>query len=508
VPVFSQSILVLECAASRLALAAFSRVGGRIRLESHDAVELALTGETGWPDAVRGALGKLRAQVPAAGPVILVLPPHLLLTKLIRTPRIEPAKRARVIRFAAEQAIPFALSDVVWGYVAAAEHDLGLELLLTAAKLEVVEPLCAAVQAAGFEPRQVLPSPLATLAAFRLVHAVPAEPVLVLNVGARSTTLLQVEQARFVARTLAVGGRSAIPPADALQFLTTRLTREITLSVLHFRRQNGTQDPVRVYLTGGGAQLSGLVESLAAELKLPVDRLDVLGVIETARPIRNGEAPPGLSLADLAGAAATQLRPGQPMLDLLPPRLRLHRNWRRRRPWLAAAIVLAMGAFVPPFLHYRAVAAAAGGKVDALERELAPWRERVSRQRAKLQQLAELRQQVAQLQGIQDRRTIWLNFLADLQQRLLGVGDVWLDQLTPMSAPGSPLKLAVSGRMLDRTSPLARVSPETFNRVQVLLASIGDSPFLSHIEAEHFNNEQPGVLRFDFVLVVNPGRPL
>src|SRR5258708_7003627 len=75
-------------------------------------------------------------------------------------------------------------------------------------KRKSVEPLCAAVQAAGFEPRLILPSPLATLAAFRLVYDAPKEPALVLNLGGRSTTLLHVEGPRFVVRTLALGGQS------------------------------------------------------------------------------------------------------------------------------------------------------------------------------------------------------------------------------------------------------------------------------------------------------------
>ena len=96
-----------------------------------------------------------------------------------------------------------------------------------------------------------------------------------------------------------------------------------------------------------------------------------------------------LSLADLVGAAVTQLRPGHPVLNLLPPALRQQEGRRRRQPWLAAAAVLAVAALLPPLVHYRTVAVIAGEKTAAIERELAPWREREARNRAALQQLAE-----------------------------------------------------------------------------------------------------------------------
>jgi type IV pilus assembly protein PilM len=148
-------------------------------------------------------------------------------------------------------------------------------------------------------------------------------------------------------------------------------------------------------------------------------------------------------------------------------------------------------------------------KTAAMERELAPLRERDARNRANLQQLGELKQQLAQLQGVYDRRTGWLNLLADLQDRLVRVEDAWLEKLQVTSAAsGAPLKLVVSGRMLDKTNPLSKASPETFNRVKALLASIVDSPYVAAVEGERFDNTQPGILKFDFVLVTDPAHPL
>ena len=173
-----------------------------------------------------------------------------------------------------------------------------------------------------------------------------------------AATHLLIEGSRFAVRTLALGGqsltqqiaenqdceteeaeriklseRSGSLTADALALHATRLAQEITRSVLHFRRQGGLANPVRVWLGGGGAQLAGLGEALAEKLKVPVVRLDVLSAIEIAAgAARSDAAKDALSLADLVGAAATQLLPDQPVLNLLPPALRREARHRRRQP--------------------------------------------------------------------------------------------------------------------------------------------------------------------------------
>ncbi len=533
----STRTVILDCGASRTALGVFRRKAGRLCLDQYAAKTFALqTGsEDNWLESTRAAFQSLRNRVKADGPVVLVLPAHAVLTKLVKTPRVEPAQREKIIRFEAEQNIPYALADVVWDSIVVSENDSEMEVLLAAAKLDLVEPLCLAAQEAGFQPKLVLPSLLGTLAGFRLAQPDRTGTSLVLNLGTRSATLLLAEPGRFAGRTFSLGSSSDIRPltenpdgdagktgtdkpsdhsagllADATEALRTRLLQEITRSLLHFRSQSRMQDPGWVYLTGEGAHLPGLAELLAAKLKIPVDRLDLLRTIEIAKDAtRNDEVEQAPTLADLIGAAATQLRPNQPVLNLLPPRQRQLVSLRQRQPWLIAAAVLVVAALLPPLIHFRSVKNEAQEKTAGIERELAPLRERAARNRAKLLRLGEVQQQIAGLLSVYDRRASWLGLLADLQERLVRVEDVWLEKLqVAPGAAGTSLRLLVSGRMLDKANPLSKVSPETFSRVKTLLASMVDSPFVGAVEAARFDNSQPGILKFDFVLVANPQRPL
>lgn len=530
-------ITIIDCGASRTALGVFSLNGGRLQC-IHAAVELfpvQTAGEDPWLGNTAAALPSLKSGYAGTGPVVLVLPAHLTLTKQIKAPRVEPSKRGKVIRFEAEQAIPYALADVVWDSTVSGEGEAEQEVVLVAAKLDLVEQLCTVVQAAGFTPARILPSSLATLAGWRLVQPAHVQPALVLNLGARSTTLLQVEGKRFVARTLSLGGgaitqqlaenqdcdpdeaeriklseRSTNLVADAMETQATRLAQEISRSVIHFGRQSGMANPERVFLTGGSARLAGLAELLATKLKIPVERFVALGAVTITTGALSAEAEPNpAALTDLIGAAAMELLPPQPALNLLPPGLRQRENQRRRQPWLLAAAVLAVAALVPPILHYRQVTATARVKLAAMEEAMAPLRAREARNRANLEKLAQLRTQVAGFQSVHNRRAGWLQLFTGLQERLVKVEDVWLEKLqTIPHATGVPMKLVISGRMLDKTNPLAKVSPETFTRVKELLAGIVELPSVSAVEGERFDNSQPGILKFDFVLVTDVAHPL
>lgn len=493
---FSRPTIILDCGSSRTTLGVFSRQGDRLRLVQQATETFPVESATGdnWPAHTDGALQVLRSRLRIRGRAVLVLPAHLVLTRLIKIPRVAAAQRTKLIRFEAEQNFPSALEEVVWDSVVAGAGEAEESVLLAAAKRDVVEALCTAAQAAGFEPDQVLPAQLATLAGFRLTQPDRTDLLGVLNIGSRSATLLAVEAKRFWVRTFPVGGYPGDSPAQEVASWVERVMQEVTRSLAHFQQQSMPGTPATLHLTGADSSGPVLNDALAVKfrmLKQPGECDELEGAI------------------DLAGAAALQLCPDQPALNLLPPRWRQRSAFRQRLPVLIAAGVLAVAALLPPVMYYHRLAGVTREKTDAIDRELAPVRAGVSRNRERLQKIEQLSRQIVLLQDVHARRTRWQDLLADLQERLADVQDVWLDQLKVIPGePGEPLRLRVSGRLLDRVNPLSRVSPETHVRVRMLLGSVADSPFVAMIEDESFDNSQPGLLAFDFVLRTEPKRSL
>ncbi|HET7537215.1 MAG TPA: hypothetical protein VFJ90_12215 [Candidatus Didemnitutus sp.] len=509
---FHKSAAVVEVGAGHVAYGRFQfSSGGGLRLVEYEseAVDAGAIFEPAWREHVAAALRAIRTRLSGDGEVTLILPPHLTLTKFIKAPKVERAKRERIVQFAAQQALPLALNDLVWASVVAGETDAGSEIMLGAVKRENVDALCAALDAVDFAPRRVVPGIPALLAAYRLVHAADSRPTALFDIGARSVVLLFVGPDQFRGRSFALGG-PAVTDRLTAELLALRLKQEATRSLVYFGHPVGLTPPVRIVLTGGGARVAGLAEALVEKFRLPVEFLDLTRVVR--KPDNAGAAVENLS--QLTGAAALEFLSGQPALDLRPPVHRADEIARRRRPWLAAAGAVAVLAGLPPVFHYHELASVARQKTATIERELGPVRRRDATNRANLAAIENARHEMAVLQRIQGARYRWTGFLADLQQRLCEIGDVWLDQVRVVPPPtsvahgggasGPPMRLAVAGRMLDRANPLSAVSDDTRRRVRELLAHISGSPFVALIEAERFDSSLPGILRFDFVVVTKP----
>ena len=514
-----------------MSLGTFDSINGVVRCDYLATGALPASAEENWLAAAVSALANLAAKRNAAGPAVIVLPPHAVLLKHLKTPRVAAAKQDQIVKFEVAQNIPYALDEVVWSTAVAGEQDQETDLLLAAAKLEVVEPLCRAAAEAGFEVRGVLPSALALRAAEQLVSSDGMEQRLILSIGSRATTFLQIDGPRFAVRSLATGGNARVTsPAEtgagetvaplperteprgtnateSADAWVIRLAQEAKRSILHFQRQNNLAAPLGVRLAGDSLRQPDLPARVKAHLNLPVERLDLAPALRFAPGVSADVA--GAAWENLVGAAVSELRSSVAGMNLLPASVRRSAALRQRRPWLVAAVALAAASLLPPALYYRQAAAAARADLAAIDTALAPLHAREVRNRARLEEIAALTRETMQLRSLDDRRTGWIRLFADLQERFTAVEDVWLENLQTLAPTGdAPMKLTVSGRMLDRTNPLAKVSPETVQRVQALLKGLAGSPFVAAVEGERFDNSRPGILKFDFILVTNPARPL
>ena len=307
-----------------------------------------------------------------------------------------------------------------------------------------------------------------------------------------------------------------------------RLHLEVARSIVNHRRQMGAPQPAKVYLTGGGSLIADLLSTLSERLKLPVERYEPLRGVEVSADARAAGAE-SLSylMADLVGLAVNLVQPVA-TVTLLPAAITDALAFRKRQPLYLAAAVLAAAALLPPVFYFQNRVARAHDQVAQVEGQLRPLRSVEARNVDHLAQIEEAKKQIAALEGLVATKGNWLEFLADVQSRLAGVGDVWLERIqllpppsadgieaapvvegaAPVAPPVPPLKLTLSGRLLDVTNPVSNVSPESFARVKSLISGFTGSPFVTAVENERFDSTQPGLLRFDFTLVVNPKRPL
>ncbi len=523
-----------------------------------------------WANEVAQSLGAIVARQKFGGPAALVVPGHLALTKFVKIPTVAPEKRRKIVAFEAAENIPHPLGEVVWDFLVLGDDGFDLDVMLSAVKTDAMQTLCNATAAAGFTVERAVPAGLALYHGFRYNHPEVRDPVLVANIGARSAHLLFIDGPKFYLRTIPLGGnavtqaiaedlrldfaqaealkvavlagRSDLPATSAPRLAVQRasaaflgrLHLEITRSTLNHRRVAGGPGPALIYVAGGGSLIAELPATLAEKLKLPVERYDALRNVDLSGDARaSGADTAGAELADLVGLATRLVVKDEQEVSLLPPAAVEAIALRRRQPWLAAAAVMAVAALVPPIVYLHGRVEAQRAELTTLDDQLRPLRSLQARNDENLRQIEEAKQRIAALRSAYETKANWINFFTDLQSRLVKVEDVWLDKLqivraastgenpvaaTPpegatggenSAAPSAPpVRLTLSGRLLDVANPTSRVSPASLDRVKQLLTSFTQSQFIASVENEHFDNSQNGLLKFDFTLVLKSEKPL
>lgn len=563
-------VVAMDCGASRIALAAFTaRPDGSLVLE--DSAFFSHPGGDGvgtpWIRSVVDALQSPGIARRFSGPLFISPPSHETLVKFLKIPQVDEARRAKVIQFEAQQNIPYPLNEVVWSSEPVFDDVQEFEIALVAAKRDLMEELCGSVRRAGAEPARIEPASLALHRAFRHNYPDIGGSILLVDIGARMTELVFTNPSRFFVRSVSVGGNTftqaladelgqtfdeaeitkvrilsgQATPADgspvaaafekATLALANKLSLEITRATVSVRRHTGGEAPAFVYLTGGGSQIGSLQALLAEKLRMQVEWFDPFRRVEAANPATS--EPHMHQLCGAIGIAVNAFdedRSRHGGIDLLPPQVRKATEFRRRQPIIIAAAALGVAALAMPAIHYHGARDTIRAEVEAIDSLLAQPRAIQARDRENLRLIDEAKQEAGAIGALVATRSNWINFLSDLQRRLGNVGDVWIDRLqvirttaeaapaedglfgapaAPTVAPAkTPLRLFVAGRLVDRKNPVSKVSQESTDRVRMLMASLAKSPFIASVDNERYDTTQPGILRFEFTMAVDPERPL
>jgi Tfp pilus assembly PilM family ATPase len=498
----------------------------------------------------------LRAQ-PRRLPVVLVLPDYLSAVQMLRCPSMGTADRADVIRFEAQEVLSQPLNELTWDHAVVRHTPLELEVMLAAWPRTVAAEAVAVLRSAGVEPVAFVPAILAQLQAVRSVCP-PGSAVLV-SIGREATELIFFSEAHLSFRRLALGATVAThavaaelgigrdeaealkqavlapqgDPAEAARAAVHRavaawaqqLDTEIKRSEVVYHRQGGA--PVEaIWLTGEALAGSGLEATWRQRAGPPVRRLD--GVAQLRATVAAGalRVDPS-SLASLAGGARAGRIPRGAMLNLLPIEERQTGRRRRvRERWAVVAAALALGG-LPVWWHCDQVADTA---VRAARHAEHQWQA----EQAAAAELAVHREreqawqhEAAWWREIALARSGWLQVLEDLHERVRVDEAVWLERwqvlpervepnrparaatlferARPPSAPvqaRSGVRLRLTGVLLDRIKPQVRGSAAARSRAQVILDRIAASPLVASLASERFEPTQPGLLRFELVLVL------
>lgn len=316
------------------------------------------------------------------------------LARFIKLPPVEISKIPDIVRYEANQQIPFDLDDVIWDYqrmfVGGEEEGFALEaeVGLFAMKRDQVYQEIEPYQEAGIDIDIVQLTPLAiyNYIVFDQINQSiweaagdpdePPESVVVISIGTESTDLVITNGYRVWQRNIPLGGshftkalvkelqltyakaehlkRNATRAEDpkvlykAMRPIFKDLHTEIQRSIGYFQSLDKTAKISRVLALGNSMKLPGLKRYLAQNLGYEVDKVTEMRSLTSSTVTQSPAFKDNILTFGVSyGLALQGISKAYIATNLVPQELVLDRTINRKKPWaIAATLLLAIGCLI------------------------------------------------------------------------------------------------------------------------------------------------------------------
>jgi len=436
---------------------------GGLRLKQYGIKALGIEGsqEASREGAILKGLTELLGEKSyAARQVNACAPGFHVFSKFVKLPPVDTSKVTQIIRYEAQQNVPFPLDEVVWDYqILGTSASNELEVLLVAVKSEIVEGLFRVAEKAGLRMKLVDASPAALYNAFRYNYGDLEGCTMLLDIGAKTSNLLFFEKGKAYSRSINIGANSITqdfgneaklkfaeaeaikiekgsvslggayeepedPQAAAIAKIArqvmTRLHIQVNQTIQFFRGQQGGSAPQRLYLSGGASIMPFTAQFFAEKLNVPVEYFN---------PFRNIEIDPALDLEELSkcahsfgevvGLGLRDLAHCPVELNLMPRSSLQRQEFGSKKPYLVASV---FGLALVILVFFRAEAQIGElwrRSAGELQEPLEKLTQQDTRLQTALKERDQLKKQADDMKGLADNRFYWIGVLTDLRKVMM-----------------------------------------------------------------------------------------
>ena len=462
----TKSFLSADFGAGSLKLAEFevNETGG-LRLKQYGFKSLGPEGsqETTREAILQKVLQELLAEKGVKAKSVNVCAPGFqVFSKFVKLPPVETAKVNQIIQYEAQQNVPFPLAEVVWDYQILGSTPTGeLEVLLVAIKSDIVEGLFRVSETAGLRLQLTDVSPAALCNAFRYNYGDLEDCTMLLDIGAKTSTLLFFEKGKVYSRSINQGANaitqdfateSKLPWAEAekkkisegfvslggayeepenahqaaiskiaRQFMT-RLHISVNQTMQFYRGQQGGSAPARLFLSGGASIMPYTAQFFAEKLNVPVEYFN---------PLRNVQFDPGINLEELAhvahsmgevvGLGLRNLAHCPIELNLMPDSTLNWVQFNQKKPYLIATVFSLVAVVYASGLLFDKLTAVNSDELDKLSATIAPLKAKEESFKTAYGKMQQSQKDAKQITEWIEDRYYWGDVLSEMHRAMLQV---------------------------------------------------------------------------------------
>lgn len=381
-----QSIIALNIGSQRISMGVFSPAKSGLILKKFGATSILAdpATEAARIPQVQLAIKELAKSLKLGSQkAAYALSGQSVFVRFVKLPPLETDDMGELVKFEAQQNVPFPIDEVVWDWEKLETEGIDNEVVLVAIKSDSLNDLNSVVSETGLGTQLVDCAPIALYNAYRYNYPDAEESVLLLDVGAKTSNLIYADGAKFFTRGVSIGGanltssiakeynvsfaeaenskltsglvtlggghagqldEASAAMGTVIRNALTRLTAEIQRTNTLFRSQQGGRAPQKVLLAGGTANLPYLREFLEEKLNLPVEIFNPLQRISVGKGVDvDALAREAHQLGELVGLGLRAAEKSTIKIDLVPDAVQAERDINRRKPLLVAAAALFLG---------------------------------------------------------------------------------------------------------------------------------------------------------------------
>lgn len=438
-------------------------------------------------------------------------------SKFVKLPPVDAAKVSQIIQYEAQQNVPFPLAEVVWDYqILGAAPSGEMEVLLVAIKTDIVEGLFRVAEGRGVRLQAVDVSPAALANAFRFNYSDQDGCTMLLDIGAKTSTVLFFEKGKIYARSISIGANSITQdfatetkvrfneaeqfklqhgfvslggayeePEDPKQAAVAKVARQV-MTRLHiqvnqtmqfYRGQQGGGAPQRLVLSGGASIMPYTAQFFGEKLNIPVEYFNPLRNIQVA-PTVNVDELSGVAhaMGELVGTALRNLAQCPIELNLLPKSSLRRQQFEQKKPYFLASLFSLVVVVAGLGLFTRQVAEDKARALDQITGKVEPLASKEQRLNSALNSLKRSEGDLGQYQEWLSAKFRWIDMFGELRRALLvaeqkarpapGVDvGVWVDSFRMGNVVQEVGQAAAAEESVEEEKPAQyQMSPELMRR--------------------------------------------
>lgn len=472
----NQTTVALNIGSQRISMAVFetSKTGGLV-LKGYETVEVLADPSTEaarMPQTRLAVLELAQKLKVSKQKVRYAISGQSVFTRFVKLPPLDSSNIEQIITFEAQQQLPFPIDTVVWDYELLESAGIEKEVVLVAIKSEALDEINSCVISSGLTTSEIDVAPMTLYNAFQNAYADVEEPVLLIDIGAKTSNLLYLEGKRFFTRSIPVGGVSITTAiakeygvtfaeaetqkvtnglvalggghtshldeavaamATVIRNALTRLPTEIARTTNYYRSNHSGNAPRRILLAGGGANLPYAKEFFEEKLGLPCEYFNPMRQVMVGKSVDleliQKEAH---MMGELVGLGLRSIGKSSLHIDLVPASVEEERAAEKRKPFLiAAAAVLVAGFGAYAFWNSSAATTAETKleEISALQSELAATAGPI---KSLLAEEASINASVKEFVAIKQAQEMWPTVIDELRAHFSSEF-TWITDMEPLA---------------------------------------------------------------------------